>query len=328
MTSRSSMSRRSALGITLTFLAAGARAQASYPAARRSPRVLVGTSAGGISDAAGRRIAEKLGEILGTPFIVDNKDGAGGLIASRTLVQAPQDGYVLLLGTTSSSVLSPLTAETPPFKFTDLAPVGFLGGSPMTIYVNPQVPARNLDELIALMKRTPGKISFASAGIGSTAHVTGELFQTRAGVELIHVPFRGGPGVDQAVMAGDVQVAFNAIGPVLPLHQSGKVRLLATFTEKRSELAKDIPTSREVAIDMLSNLNFYVLAMAGTPAPVLTILNGAMSQALQSLQFRKELLALAIEPAPPLDLKSASAAYMGEVSQWREVLRNASSARK
>lgn len=328
MKKRSNMSRRSALGLVLILLGEAANSQSAYPGAGKSPKILVGTSAGGISDAAGRKIAKKLGEILGTSFIVENKDGAGGIIAARTLVQAPQDGYVLLLGTTSSSVLSPLTAETPPFKFTDLAPVGFLGGSPMTIYINPQIPAKSLNELIALMKLSPQKYSFASAGIGSTAHVTGELFQMRAGVELIHVPFRGGPGVDQAVMAGDVQIGFNAIGPVLPLHQSGKVRLLATFTEKRSELAKDIPTSRELGVDMMSNINFYVLAMNGTPAPILTTLNGAINQALQDSQFRKDLLALAIEPATSLDLKTTSDVYMSEVSQWREVLRSMSSTRK
>lgn len=316
------------LALSLGFGAAVAQAQSAYPDSGKSTRVLVGTSAGGISDTAARKVAQKLGSLMRSSFVVENRDGAGGIIAARALVQAPSDGHTLLLGTTSSSVLAPLTAETPPFKFTDLAAVGLVGGSPMVIYINADVPAKNLTELIALLKRSPGRYSFASAGIGSTAHVTGELFQMRAGVELIHVPFRGGPGVDQAVVAGDVQIAFNAIGPVLPLHKSGKVRLLATFTEKRSELAQEIPSARESGLDMISNLNFYLLATQQTPLPILTALNGAFRQALQDRDFRRELLAASIEPPPPHDLKFASDAYLGEVDQWRTVLKNAPPPRK
>ncbi|CAN5393480.1 tripartite tricarboxylate transporter substrate binding protein [soil metagenome] len=297
-------------------------AETGFPT--RSVRMLVGTSAAGPTDTVARTVSARLDQILGQSFVVENRDGANGLIAGTALVRSQPDGYTLQLGSTSTSVLSLIVTRTAAFRHSDLAPVAMVGTTPMVLYVNPQVPARNGTELVAMLKQSPGKYSYASAGVGATSNVTGELFKIRTGVDMVHVPYRGGAQLDQSVMAGDTQIGFNTLGGVIGLHRAGKVRILMVLSDRRSELAPEIPTSAEAGCPgLISMFNLYVVAPAKTPASVVNVLNAAAARMLADAEFRKQLTTLLIDVPAPLDPAQVQAAFNAEVEQWRSVVSTA-----
>lgn len=298
-------------------------ATSGFPEAGRPVKLLVGTSSGGITDVAARLLAAEFARLSGASFVVDNRDGAGGLLAGRALAFSAPDGYTLQMGTTSSNVLAPLTAKTPPFKTEQLLPAALIGWTPMVLYVNAALPARNVPELVELLRRTPGKYAFASAGVGSTSHVSGELFKTRTGTDIIHVPYRGGAALDQAVVAGDVQIGFNALGPVMQLARAGKVRALAILSEKRSTIALDVPTATEQGFALVSRFSYYVMVPSETPATVVDAINRLARSALEAPELQRSFVSNMIEPAEPAGTEAASRSFRAELTQWREVLKAA-----
>lgn len=307
----------------LTLVRSGpARADELYPS--RPIRLLVGTSAGGPTDTVARKLAARLEKPLGRPLVVENKDGAAGLIAGQALVRSSPDGYTLQLSSTSNSVLAPMLLPSPGFKVDDLVPVAMVAAGPMVLYVNPDLAAKDLRGLISLMKASPGKLSYGTAGVGSIGHVTAELFNIRSGVQMVHVPFKGAAGMDQAVVAGDIQIGFNTLGSAIGLHKSGRIRILAVFSESRLSSAPDVPTAIDLGVrDLVSKVNFYVMAPRHTPPAVLGKLNAAISEALARPDFQDELIAAQMEPGRPMTIPATTKVFKSEIDQWSHVVRTA-----
>ncbi|HSW16651.1 MAG TPA: tripartite tricarboxylate transporter substrate binding protein, partial [Ramlibacter sp.] len=272
------------------------RAQERFP--DRQLRLLVGSLVGGTTDVAARLLATRLASVLGQAVIVDNKAGAGGIIAGKEVAQARPDGYTLQMGSSSTNTLAPLLQSPAPFDLmADFEPVHVVGFVPLALFVPNELPARSIGELVALARSSPGKLSYASAGVGTTSHLTGELFKMQAGVDIVHVPYRGGPAMDLAVASGEVQLSFDSPGAIAELHQSRKVRALAVLANARSEQLPDVPTSKEADFpELVSLVSFYVLAPAKTPQAVLQTLHRGIADVMQNPEAQRELGKRGIQP--------------------------------
>lgn len=293
--------------------------EAKYPS--RPVRLLVGSLAGGSTDVVARKLATRLAPLLGQSIVVENKAGAGGLIAGLEVARAAPDGYTLQMGSTSTNTLAPLMAAKPQFAYTDFSTVAIVGAVPLALFVSSSVKAASAGELIAHIRQSPGKYSYASAGVGTTSNMTGELMRSRNGLDFLHVPYKGGPAMDQAVAADEVQFSFDSPGSVMQLHRAGKVRILALLTETRSELAPDIPTALESGVNLVSQVSFFVLAPARTPKVIVDSLNQAITRIVRSEEFRSELLAIAVQPAAPANATGAHEFVKAEVERWKDVVK-------
>jgi tripartite-type tricarboxylate transporter receptor subunit TctC len=265
----------------LFVLTAPAFAQENYPS--RPVRVIVGFGAGAAADSTARIVAQKLGQLLGQQFIVENKPGAGSNIATEFVSQAPKDGYTLLLGTVANTINTTLAPQTR-FDFVrDFAPVTPLVVLSNILVVHPDTGVKTVGELVALAKSKPESLSFASSGVGTSPHLSGELFNQMAGVKLVHVPY---PGSGQAVtdlLANRVQVMFSPAPTVLQHVDKGSLRALASTQLKRTAAAPQLPTMDEAALKGFdTGLWFGLLAPAGTPKDVIDKLSKATNEALKS----------------------------------------------
>lgn len=267
--------------VAVFAMAAPANAQDTYPS--RPVRIIVGFGAGASADTAARVVAQKLGQILGQQFIVENKPGAGSNIATEFVSQAPKDGYTLLLGTVANTINTTLAPQTR-FDFArDFAPVTALVVLPNLLVVHPDIGVKNLNDLIALAKSKPASLSFASSGVGTSPHLSGELFNQMAGVKLVHVPY---PGSGQAVtdlLANRVQVMFSPAPTVLQHVEKGALRAIASTQLKRTSVAPQLPTMDEAGLASFdTGLWFGLLAPAGTPRDIVDKLSKATNEALKS----------------------------------------------
>ena len=265
----------------LVAVAAPAAAQDNYPS--RPVRIIVGFGAGASADTAARVVAQKLGQILGQQFIVENKPGAGSNIGTEFVAQAPKDGYTLLLGTVANTINTTLAPQNR-FDFArDFAPVTALVVLPNVLVVHPDTGVKNLSDLIALAKSKPDALSFASSGVGTSPHLSGELFNQMAGVKLVHVPY---PGSGQAVtdlLANRVQVMFSPAPTVLQHVEKGALRAIASTQLKRTSVAPQLPTMDEAGLRGFdTGLWFGLLAPAGTPRDIVEKLSRAINEALKS----------------------------------------------
>jgi tripartite-type tricarboxylate transporter receptor subunit TctC len=272
---------RGAVVASLFAFAAPAFAQDSYPS--RPVRIIVGFGAGASADSAARIVAQKLGQLLGQQFIVENRPGAGSNIATEFVSQAPKDGYTLLMGTVANTINTTLAPQTR-FDFArDFAPVTPLVALPNLLVVHPDTGVKSVSELIALAKSKPDSMSFASSGVGTSPHLSGELFNQMAGVKLLHVPY---PGSGQAVtdlLANRVQVMFSPAATVLQHVEKGSLRALASTQLQRTAAAPQLPTMDEAALKGFdTGLWFGLLAPAGTPKDVIDKLSRAVNEALKS----------------------------------------------
>ncbi len=275
------MIARCAFAALLLAITAPAFAQDSYPS--RPVRIIVGFGAGASADTTARVIAQKLGQLLGQQFIVENKPGAGSNIATEFVSQAPKDGYTLLLGTVANTINTTLAPQNR-FDFArDFAPVTPLVVLSNILVVHPDTGVKSVGELIALAKSKPDSLSFASSGVGTSPHLSGELFNQMAGVKLVHVPY---PGSGQAVtdlLANRVQVMFSPAPTVLQHVNKGTLRALASTQLKRTNAAPELPTMDEAALKGFdTGLWFGLLAPAGTPKDVIDKLSKATNEALKS----------------------------------------------
>jgi tripartite-type tricarboxylate transporter receptor subunit TctC len=268
-----------ALCVAPTILA-GAAAQ-NYPS--RPVRIVVGFGPGASGDIAARVLAQKLGQILGQQFIVENRSGAGGNIATNYVAKAPKDGYTLLQGTVASTINAALTPSLPYDLIKDLVPVALFATVPNFVVVHPSVGARNIAELIALARGTPDGLAFGSAGVGSGSHFSGELFNVMAGIKLVHVPY---PGTAQAVtdlLGGRVQVVFSPASSALQFVEGGRIIALASTGSKRAKIAPDLPTVAESGLpDYDTSGWFGLLAPAGVPRVIIERLADATREAVLS----------------------------------------------
>jgi tripartite-type tricarboxylate transporter receptor subunit TctC len=237
-------------------------------------RIIVPFSPGGPVDVFGRLLGQKLSERLGEQFFIENIGGAGGNIGTGRAAKAAADGYTLLL-TANNHVINPLIYESVPYDpFKDFAPVSLAVGFATALSVNSTVAAHSVAELVALIRATPGKFSFASSGVGTPSHLLGEQFRQKLGLDLVHVPYNGSGPATTAVMAGDTQVCFAALTAAAPLVQTGRLRVLATMSKTRSRALPDVPTIAEAGYPGLEGEGWDGLFVpAGTPHEIVTLLS-------------------------------------------------------
>ena len=286
------MMRIAALLISgLAAFASAAAAEGDYP--DRPITLIVPFAPGGSTDAIGRMVAEVLRRILGQPVVVENRGGAGGSIGTAAIAGAVPDGYTVGIGTVSTLAINPAIYEDLPFDvLQDLVPIGSIVAVPNIMSVHPSVEAADVAELLALAKARPGELAYASAGNGSVSHLLGEQFRLAAGVEIVHVPYRGvGPALTD-VMAGQVQIMFDNLPTSLPLVLDGHLRPLAVSGKTQVAALAGVPTFAEAGLEDMNWMAFFgLVAPKGTPEPIVRRLSGALGQALALPEIRDSLLA-------------------------------------
>lgn len=302
-------------------LAAPAAAE-TYPA--KPVRIIVGFAAGGPADVMARLIGHRLSLILGQPFVVDTRPGAGGTIGARAVAEADPDGYTLLLANTSTLVIAPAIyrqAGYDPAKA--FAPIAIFGTTSNVLVVNPSFAARSVRELIAAAKSNPGKLNYSSPGLGTPPHLIGEMLKLKTGIDIVHVPYKGGGPSAQAVVAGEVQMTFENPAVSLPLVQGGQLRALAVTSEQRNRQAPDVPTMIESGVPDFISVSFTgMVAPAGTPAEIVARLNAAVNESLKTAEIEAAFTKLAIEPR--LGSPEEFAAFLAkERERWGAVIKAA-----
>jgi tripartite-type tricarboxylate transporter receptor subunit TctC len=292
----------------------------NYP--NRPIRIIVPGTAGSANDFTARAIAQRFTEAWGQQMVIDNRSGAGGIIAHEISAKANPDGYTLIFSTSAGLVINPLLYKTPYDSFRDLAPVSLGSINPQMLFSHPAVPAKTVADLIALAKARPGELNCASAGTGTPNHLGCELLKSLGGINFVHVPYKGsGPGVTD-VVGGQAQFMFNSIPAVLPLVKSGKLRGLGVGGPKRSPAAPDIPAIAET-LPGFECVNWYaMLAPAGTPPAIINKVNAEMVKMIADPPFAQRLLDLGSEPQS--STPAGLALHMRRESErWSKVIKSA-----
>jgi tripartite-type tricarboxylate transporter receptor subunit TctC len=286
----------------------------------RPVRLIVGFGAGSTADILARLMSQLLSERLGQQFVVENRTGAGGNIATEAVVRSPADGYTLLLAGSNDAINTKLYEKLSYNFIRDIEPIAALTRSPNVMVVNPSVPATTVPEFIAYAKANPGKISMASVGIGTVPHVAGELFNIMAGVNLVHVPYRGAPAAFSDLIAGQVQVNFPPIDGSIEHIRTGKLRALAVAAVKRSEVLPDVPTVGEFLPGFEASVFLGIGAPKGTPAAIVERLNKEINAALtdSNVKARYADLGTIVLGGSPADFGKLVA---DETEKWAKVIR-------
>ncbi|HKA72517.1 MAG TPA: tripartite tricarboxylate transporter substrate binding protein [Xanthobacteraceae bacterium] len=307
-----------ALGAVLAGSAAPAVAQ-PYPA--RPVKIIVPTPAGGPVDVMARLLANHLSPRLGQSFVVDNRPGAGNTIGSKEAAVADPDGYTLLYSSASGLVLAPMLQKNAGYDpITSYDPVALVAASSNILVVHPAVPAKSVQELVAHAKANPGRVNFSSGGIGVLPHLIGEMFKARAGIDVVHVPYRGGGPSINDVVAGQIDFTFEGTSVLLPLIQAGKLRALAVTSPDRVRELPDVPTMIESGFPGFSSTSWTgLLAPARTPPDVIARLNREINEAVQSAEFKAALAKLSSEPlgGTPQDFTSLIKA---DIAKWQPIV--------
>ena len=290
----------------------------AYPA--RPVRLVVGFPAGGAADITARLIGQWLQERLGQPFIIENRPGAGSNIATEAVVRAPADGYTLLLVATPNAINATLYDKLSFNFIRDIAPVASTHRSPLVVVVNPSVPAKTVPEFIAYLRANRGKINMASAGIGSPGHVAGELFKMLAGVDLVHVPYRGSAPALPDLFSGQVQVMFNPVQELIEHIKAGRLRSLAVTTETRQAVLPDIPTMGEFVAGYAASGWAGIGAPRNTPVEIIERLNGAMNAGLADPRISGRLVDLGVAPMS-LTPSEFEKFVVEETEKWAKVIK-------
>jgi tripartite-type tricarboxylate transporter receptor subunit TctC len=296
----------------------------STPAAAEYPdhpiRLIIPFPPGGSNDVVGRLVANQLSETLGHKVFVDNRGGAGGVIGTEAAATAAPDGYTLLIISIAHAVNPSLyKLSYDPIK--SFAPISIMATGPNVLAVNPQLPVHSVKELVALAKEKPGELDYASAGMGSFQHLGGELFKLTAGVNLQHVPYKGGGPAMQDVIAGHVKIMFSSLVQTTPFIQSGQLRALGTGGAKRSAVLPDVPTIAEAGVPGYVADNWWgVVAPVGTPQPIIERLYRDIQTALKSPELQQ---AFAREGAVSVEMSTAAFAHYieSEIAKWAKVVK-------
>ena len=291
-----------------------------YPA--RPVRLVVPVPPGGALDVLARLIGQWLSEKLGQPFIVENRSGAGTNIGIETVVRAPADGYTLLLIPGSVTINATLNGKLPFNFIRDIVPIARISSLPLVMEVNPSVPAKTVPEFVAYAKANPGKVAMASGGSGTPQHIAGELFKLMTGVEMVHVPYRGGAPALTDLLGGQVQVYFSPLPESIGSIRAGKVRALAVTTAARSPALPDVPTVAQSVPGFEASTWQGIGAPAGTPADIVALLNKEINAALADPKIDTRLADLGSVPAPmpPSDFKKF---IVAETEKWAKVIKAA-----
>ncbi len=315
------MKRFAALAAALAF-AGTAFAQADFPS--RQMTILVGFAPGGATDTAARIIAKKLSENLGQPVVVENKPGAGGNIVHHQMATANPDGYTILLGSVGPLSVAPhLVAKLPYDPLKDLAPLTMAVNFPNVLVVHAGVTAKSLAEYIALAKSKPGSLDYASTGVGSASHLAGELFNQRAGVDIVHIPYKGGGPAMTDLLGGRVSTYYSTHSTAGPHIEAGKLRALAVTGAKRSTFLPNVPTIAESGFPGFEASNWYAfVTSAKVPQPILERWNKELVKALNAPDVKEQLAKHFLEPSP--GTREELAAYIKrEYDNWGRVVKKA-----
>ena len=289
----------------------------------RTVKIVVPFPAGGPTDVLTRVLAEKLGGQLGQPVVVENKPGAGGSIGADFVAKSPPDGYTLVMATTSTHSIGPYMGKLAYDPVKDFTPIVWVGNATNILVVSPQVPANSVQELIALAKKEPGKLNYATSGIGTISHLTTELFASMAGVKLTHVPYKGTQQSIPDIMSGQVAILFDNIMTAQPNVKAGKVKALAISSPKRSALVPDIPTVAESGLPGFQSVVWFgLLGPAGTPKAVVDRMNAEMNKALQLPDIQARFTQMGFEPAGG-SAADFSQAMQRDAEKWSKVIRDA-----
>ncbi|MBC7444064.1 MAG: tripartite tricarboxylate transporter substrate binding protein [Polaromonas sp.] len=313
--------RLAALASALTALAlAPALAQGPYPG--RTVTVIVPQAAGGANDAIARIVTQKLGAILGQTFLVDNRPGAGGNVGTAQAAKAKADGYTLLLTTNSAHVINPSIYKSTGFDpVKDFEPVGLVASAGYVLVANSAFAANSVAELIAQAKAQPGQISYASAGNGTLNHLIGEMLKRAAGVDMLHVPYKGSASAAADVAGGQVPVSVQSLPSSLPFLQSGKIKVLGVVNEKRLASLPNAPTIGETLPGFGSTPWYGLLAPAGTPREVVARLQAALEQTLASKEVADKLAAQGCEVLTGGPVKFA-ALIRDDLPRWNKIVKD------
>ena len=302
---------------------ATAQAQDRYPS--KNVRLVVPFASGGATDIMARIMGQKMGELLGQTFVVDNRPGAGGNLGSDLVAKSSPDGYTLLMAPASSHGANPhLYRKFPYHPINDFIALGVLGINPAALGTHPAVPAKDVPSLIALVRANPGKYSYGSGGVGSILHLCGEQFKIKAGgLDIEHVPYRGSAPMINDLAAGQIMMAFDVLPTILPQIQAGAVRGIANGGTVRASALPDLPTIAEQGLSGYVCYSWGVLmAPAKTPAPIVATLHQAMVTALTDQTVVKRLRETGMDVfQPPRDFEQTQVFYQAEVAKWGEIVK-------
>lgn len=310
------------LVLWVLLFAAGAASAQPFPS--KPMRMLVGFAPGGANDILARIVSQKLAEGLRQPVVVENRPGNAGLIAAELLAKAPADGHTLMLGSTGTQTIAPHLSPKMPFDpLNALAPVSLVGMAPSALVVNAAVPAQSVQELIKLAKSKPGKLSYASSGNGTTLHLGGELFKQMAGVDLLHVPYKGNVPALNDLLGAQVDMMFSALPPLLPLARAGKLRVLGVAALERHRSAPEVPTIAEQGLPGYVMGTWYgVFTTAGSPAEAVERVGAEVHKALEDPKVRET---IAAQGADAVSSRPAefSRFFRDEFARWGKVVKEA-----
>ncbi len=310
-----------AAGLIIIALAvsSGTALAQSFP--NKAVRMVVPFPAGGSTDIVGRTVAQKLSEMWGQPVVVDNRPGGGTTIGTDAVAKAPADGYTLLVTPAPFTINPSLLAKLPYDALTDFAPITLINTTPLVLVVNPGVPAKSVKELIALAKARPGKLNFGSSTIGGSNHLAGELFNAMAGVQLVHIPYKGNAPALIDLVGGHIDLIFNGVTSALPLIKGGKLRALAVTSLQRSSALPEMPTLDETALKGFEAVAWNGLsAPAHTPRDVIARINADVIRIVSLPELKERLKAEGSDPVG--NTPEQYAAFLrAEVAKWAKVIK-------
>jgi tripartite-type tricarboxylate transporter receptor subunit TctC len=312
---------RAAVLIAACTLTGVAQAQDRYPS--KPVRIIVSFSAGGPTDIVARVMGAKMGEILGQQFVIENRTGAGGNTGANDVAKSPPDGYTLLMATVSTHAINPgLYAKIPYDPIKDFAPISQVGVTPTIFGVHPSLPATDIKSFIALVKDNPGKYTFGSSGVGSILHLCGEQLKAMAGLNMLHVPYRGSAPMMSDLIGGQISTAFDANPSILPQIQAGKVRGLGAGMAERMKAMPSLPTLQEQGLKGFECYTWNaILAPAGTPQPVVEKLSEAIQTAMKDPAVIKRLQDAGVDPTPGRGPTETTAFIKAELAKWAPIIK-------
>ena len=309
------------LNAVLMIIAASAAYAQTYPT--KPVRFVVGFAPGGGVDVSGRILAQKMSELWGQTMVVDNRAGAGGTIGTDIAAKAPADGYTLLFcGIWSHGVAPSLYRKLNYDHYKDFAPVSMIGTTPNVLVVNPAVPAKSVSEFIAYTKANDGKIVIASPGVGSSPHMTMELFRLTTGINIVHVPYKGGAPALVDLLGGHIPAMFDNMSSQLATMKTGRTRALAVTSPKRSTHLPEVPTMIESGVPIDVTVWYGLCAPAATPKPILAKLNADLTRVLNAPDTLRRLAEQGVDAAPSTPEQFA-AFIKAETEKWARVVREA-----
>ena len=290
----------------------------TYP--NKTITISIATAAGSAPDAIIRAMAQKMNEAWKQPVIVENRATAGGITAVTTVTKSPPDGHTLLVHTAAFTI-APAMYKLPYDTFRDLLPVSIIAYVPNMLVAHPTLPVKNVKELIALAKARAGDLNYASSGSGTPAHLAGELFKSMAGINIVHVPYKGSPPALTSVLSGETSMLFSPVTIAIPHTKSGKLRALGVTTAKRSKLVPELPTIGESGLPGYEVTQWYGMQVpAGTPKDVIAKINGEVGKILAMPDIVEKLVLFGAEPAPSTP-EFMTAYVKSEVEKWAKVVK-------